>query len=230
MIDKAQVLEALGSVRDPELDEPITELRFVEGLDVREHTVRVRLRLPTYFCAPNFSYIMAADAKAAISSLPDVRDVEITLVDHFASEEINTGVNEDSSFEDTFQGQAEGGVESLKDLFLRKAFIARQEKLCEALLHQGLRPEDLSSLQLKDLPSSTDLETYRARRRELGLDVSPEALLLVTPKGTPIPEEEITDHLRLARAIRVSIELNAGLCRSLLATRYGIADPEEVLL
>jgi hypothetical protein len=33
--------------------------------------------------------------------------------------------------------------------------------------------------------------------------------------------------MRVARVVRLSIEGNAGICRALLKTRYGIRDPEE---
>ena len=51
MIDRQKVLDALSSVRDPELDEPITGLGFVSELRAEQDAVRVRLRLATYFCA-----------------------------------------------------------------------------------------------------------------------------------------------------------------------------------
>ena len=48
MIDRGQVLEALGTVRDPELDESVTVLGFVSSCTVTdEDEVDVRLRLPT---------------------------------------------------------------------------------------------------------------------------------------------------------------------------------------
>jgi metal-sulfur cluster biosynthetic enzyme len=50
-VDEARVLGALSGVRDPELDEPITELGFVSDLEVEDEAVYIRLRLPTYFCA-----------------------------------------------------------------------------------------------------------------------------------------------------------------------------------
>jgi hypothetical protein len=37
----------------------------------------------------------------------------------------------------------------------------------------------------------------------------------------------VVEHLRFAKLTRLSIEGNAGFCRGLLATRYGIEDPEE---
>jgi hypothetical protein len=60
---RASVLRALDDVRDPELDEPLTSLGFVATCTVSEQgDAKVRLRLPTYFCAPNFAFLMVADA------------------------------------------------------------------------------------------------------------------------------------------------------------------------
>ena len=68
------LLRALETVRDPELDEPITSLGFVASCAVSAAgDAQVRLRLPTYFCAPNFAYLMVADAYDAVSALPGVR-------------------------------------------------------------------------------------------------------------------------------------------------------------
>ena len=66
MPTEAAVLDALSGVRDPELDEPITELKFISGLHVGGDSVDVRLRLPTPFCAPNFAYLMAHDAREGV--------------------------------------------------------------------------------------------------------------------------------------------------------------------
>ncbi|MDX6684120.1 MAG: hypothetical protein QOF86_248, partial [Baekduia sp.] len=52
MITRAQVLDALSVVVDPELVEPLEDVGFVEEVTVAGVAVGVRLRLPTYFCAP----------------------------------------------------------------------------------------------------------------------------------------------------------------------------------
>ncbi len=230
MIDRAALLAALSKVRDPELDEPLPDLGFVSALEIDEGRVTARLRLPTYFCAPNFAYLMAADAKTALSSIPGVTEANVVLEDHFASDEINAGVEADESFRATFEGLANDELGDLRALFNRKAFLVRQEKLCRELLGAGGRPEDLRSLRLADLPSSDAVKRYLERRAELGLDMSPRAPVVVTAGGTPVTGPRIEEHLRFARTIRVSVDGNAGLCRGLLATRYGISDPEEVTL
>jgi metal-sulfur cluster biosynthetic enzyme len=225
---EAEVLGALSGVRDPELDEPITDLKFVADLRVAEDTVDVRLRLPTPFCAPNFAYLMVADAKEAVLSVPGVREAKISLDGHYASGEINAGMAEDRGFEGTFPGDTEGeSLDELRTIFRRKSFVSRQEKLCRALLAEGYSSEELAEMRLEEVPVSEAFEKYLSRREELRLDVSAEAPFVVDPDGNQIPEEAVIEHLRFAKLTRLSIEGNAGFCRGLLATRYGIEDPEE---
>jgi metal-sulfur cluster biosynthetic enzyme len=228
MTSRAEVLDALQSVRDPELDEPITDLDFVSELEVEEGAAFVRLRLPTYFCAPNFAYLMVADAKTAVLSVPGIERASIVLDDHYASAEINAGVNDEHGFDGAFPEETDSpDLEELRTVFRRKSFVARQEQLCRELLAGHHTPSDLAGMTLADVPTSDLLQKYLERRAELGLDLSGDAPLLVDPDGKRVPEEAIVQHLRFARTVRVSIEGNAELCRGLLATRYGIPDREE---
>jgi metal-sulfur cluster biosynthetic enzyme len=228
MPTEAEVLGALSGVRDPELDEPITDLGFVSELKIENDAVSVRLRLPTYFCAPNFAYLMVADARAAALSVPGVREARVVLDDHHASNEINGGVNEERGFEGTFPGETEGDdLDELRNIFRRKSFVARQEKLCRALLAEGCSPAELAETRLEEVPPSGAFEKYLERRAELGLDVSPEAPLVVDSGGKRVPKEAVIEHLRFARTVRVSIEGNAHHCRGLLAARYGMQEEEK---
>ena len=229
MIDEASVLDALSGVRDPELDEPITDLKFVSDLRVGGDSVDVRLRLPTPFCAPNFAYLMAYDAREALLSVPGVREARVILDDHHTADEINAGMAGGLGFEGTFSSFEETGedLDGLRAIFRRKAFISRQERLCRALLADGYSPAELAGMRLEDVPSSEAKEKYLSRREELGLDISADAPFVVDPDGRKIPEEAVMQHLRFARVTRLSIEANAGFCRGVLAARYGIKDPEE---
>jgi metal-sulfur cluster biosynthetic enzyme len=222
MIERDKILGALSGVRDPELDEPVTDLGFVSHLEIEGDAVSIRLRLPTYFCAPNFAYLMVADAREAVLSVPGVRRARVVLDDHYASGEINGGVNEEHGFDGAFSGETEGpDLEELRTIFRRKSFVSRQEQLCRALLSEGRSPLELAAMRLGDMPPSQDLDKYLERRRELGLDVSESAPLVVDPDGNRVPEDAVVQHLRFAKTVRVSIEGNAGLCRGLLETRYG---------
>src|SRR4029453_13440183 len=93
---------APGRVPAPELDRPITDLGFVASLTVGDGTVRAELRLPTYFCAPNFAWLMVADARDALEGVPGAGRVEVVLLEHFVSAEINEGVAAVSDFAATF--------------------------------------------------------------------------------------------------------------------------------
>jgi metal-sulfur cluster biosynthetic enzyme len=228
MILRDRVLDALSGVRDPELDEPITDLDFVSSLEVENGAAMVHLRLPTYFCAPNFAYLMVADAQAAALSVPGIERAVVYLDDHYASEEINGGVNESRGFDGAFEGETEGpDLEELRTTFHRKGFVSRQEQLCRTFLAAGRSPLELAQMSLADLPPSDEFETYLERRAELGIDVSAEAPFVVDPDGERVPEEAVVQHLRFAKTVRVSIEGNAGLCRGLLSTRYGTPEREE---
>src|SRR3979411_1277623 len=107
MTAASRVLDALETVRDPELDEPITSLGFVASCTVSADGVaEVRLRLPTYFCAPNFAFLMVADAYDAVSALEGGARAKVTLEDHFASDQINGGVAARAGFTQVFEGEA----------------------------------------------------------------------------------------------------------------------------
>lgn len=203
---------ALALVRDPELDRPITELGFVSEVRADGGRVSVRLRLPTYFCAPNFAFLMVDDARRALGRLPGVAGVDVVLDDHFASGEINAGVAGGKGFADTFNGLAAGELGGLRRIFQRKAFLASQERLSVELADPDVR--------LGDIPDSAAKDEHVRRRADLGLDCTPAAPLLVDPDGRRVPPMKIGRHLRFARTVRISIEGNEDFCRGLLSTRY----------
>src|SRR5438105_6162577 len=146
-------LAALATVRDPELDEPITSLGFVASCTVSTdgHT-RVRLRLPTYFCAPNFAFLMVADAYDAVSTVDGVYSTEIVLEDHFAADAINGGVAARAGFARSFDGEAVGELDGLRTDFLRKAVLAGTDQVCRPLAASGVDPAALASLTLGHVP------------------------------------------------------------------------------
>lgn len=213
--------QALSSVRDPELDQPITDLGFVLAATVRDGGVSVRLRLPTYFCAPNFAYLMVADAYDALIALPEFEWAEVRLTDHFAAEEINAGVAAREGFAGTFAGEALGELDDLRRTFRRKAHLACLERACRTLLDSGWQIDALAGTTLGDLPESAERDSLVRRRAELGLSTTPDSPLFVDDDGTPVSEEKLAARLRFAKTVRVSIDGNAGWCRGLLRTRYG---------
>ncbi|HEY2575122.1 MAG TPA: iron-sulfur cluster assembly protein [Streptosporangiaceae bacterium] len=218
----SQVLAALDAVRDPELDEPVTSLGFVTSAAVSEAgEAQVRLRLPTYFCAPNFAFLMVADAYDAVVAVPGVRTAEIVLEDHFASDAINGGVAAQAGFAQAFDGEAVSELDGLRADFLRKAVMAGTDQVCRPLLAAGTEPAALAGMTLGELPLSQPAGRLRQRRAELGLPAGDDAPLLIDPvTGAAVGLDGLPLHLRRARTTRISIEANAGVCRGMLAHRY----------
>jgi len=207
---RARVLEALGTVYDPELDEPITTLGFVGSCVVSDAgDVQVRLRLPTPQCAPNFAFLMAADARTAVRRLPEAREVHVVLEDHYTGEEINEAVARGAGFDSAFPGETEGDLEALRALFHRKALLARQSRLL---------PVPASTLGELTGP---DADRCRALRRALGIDASDGAPPFVTGDGMPVDASDVRFR-RMSSLTALSLETNGGICRDLLKNRNRI--------
>jgi metal-sulfur cluster biosynthetic enzyme len=221
----ARVLAALGAVRDPELDEPITSLGFVRACTVSaDGDAQVFLRLPTYFCAPNFAFLMVADAYDVVSAMPGVRSTEVVLEDHFASGAINGGVAARAGFARSFDGEAVGELHELRADFLRKAIMAGTDQVCRPLLAAGTDPGRLLELTLGEageMAPSRPLQRLRERRAELGLPAGDDAPLVIEPAtGERVNPDAAPLHLRRARITRISLESNGSICRGMLRHRY----------
>ena len=215
------VWQALGTVLDPELDEPITELDFVASCTVSgDGVAAVHLRLPTFFCAPNFSFLMVADAHDAVSAVQGVTRAEIVLDDHHASDEINEGVAAHAGFVQTFAGEADAELDELRRYFQEKAVVAGQDRVARPLVDAGAGPAELAALTLGSAPGSRDLDRLRDRRAALGLRHDDDAPLLVHADGSRVSAAQVPLHLRRARLTRIGIETNGEFCKSFLKTRY----------
>jgi metal-sulfur cluster biosynthetic enzyme len=227
-----QAYAALGAVIDPELDEPITDLGFVRSLLLTpELNVTVHLRLPTSFCAPNFAYLMASDAKDALVKLEWTRRVVVELDDHHDSAIINAGLAADAGYRGTFRHEAQDSLDELRETFRRKAHTAAIERCLTALLRaQPDRPvAALGEVRIADLPAGAATASLLRQRRGIGLSTEPEDLVLVDDHGHSYAPEEVPLALRRARSTRISIEGNAHFCRGLLRTRYPDARQDQQL-
>lgn len=216
----------MGTVQDPELAEPLTDLGFVSHCEVSPAgDVAVRLRLPTYFCAPNFAFLMVADAYDAVSAVAGVHRTSVELEDHFAAEVINHGVAARAGFVDTFPGEAVDELGELRANFLRKAVLAGTDRVCRAMVAAGTDVRTLTELTLGDAPQGQDRERLCARRRELGLPCGAGDPLVIDPEsGAAVPPGELGVHLGRARVTRVSQDANSGVCRGMLGARYPEGD------
>ncbi len=230
-----EVWRRLGAVTDPELDEPITDMGFVERVDVLQGTdVEVDFRLPTYWCSPNFAFLMADGISRAVRALPWVERVKVRLQDHCFGDEVNAGVNGDKPFEDVFARLTEGGdLDEVREKFREKAFMRRQEPLIIALRAMGRSDAQIAALTLEQFDrisfaTHPDACAQKPRYREIliddGLACLPDDPVFVDYSGAPVEAEQMTEHLRRLRAIRINMEFNGAMCRGLLATRYKEVD------
>jgi metal-sulfur cluster biosynthetic enzyme len=218
---EADVLAALSTVVDPELDEPITDLGFVRSIRIDDAGVTVHLRLPTSFCSPNFAYLMASDAQDALRFVEGAGRISVMLDDHHDSDKINAGLAADAGYVGTFGSEAEESLDALRLTFQRKAHTAAMERCVAGLLKStDLAVADIHDLVLSDLPGGAQKEALLRRRADIGLALGPDERVVVDDAGLPVPADEVPLQLRFAKAVRISIEGNAHFCRGLLATRY----------
>ncbi len=227
-VGEGEVRAALSRVRDPELDEPITDLGFVTSVAISGADAIVHLRLPTAFCAPNFAYLMASDAMDAVREIPGIGGVEVILDENADSERINAGVAAGLGFAGTYPEETDSGLEELRQIFRAKAHLASIERLVAVLVRDhDVDPADLTDLRLGALPDVPVATALRHRRDDLGLDPGPQAHLLVDEHGERWDTTNLAVQLRFAKATRISIDGNAHFCRGLLQTRYPEARADQ---
>ena len=222
-MDREAILASLDRVLDPELDESVLALGFVESVSGNElGNVTVCLRLPTYWCAANFSYLMASDARQELMEVAGVQSVTVKLVEHFASGEVEIGSGSGKTFAEAFP---EGGPDTLEEtrrIFQVKGFIARQERLLQALKRSGLSFEKIAAFRVRDVPATVDTKLfarYLERRAGLGLDCSDPSPLIVDIRGEKIPPQELETYYIRARTTRLAMEANGSLCLAMLQSR-----------
>lgn len=232
-LDRAEQVQAcLATVVDPELDESVTELGFVTEVELcDEGEVRIGFRLPTYWCAANFAFLMADDMRRAVQVLPWVTRVRVQLHEHMYAEAINQGVAEGTGFQAAFGAAADGDLEALRRTFLLKAFQRRQAALLQHLLDAGHAADTLVALDiaaLQCLPVEPEgeclVERYLERRNLAGGG----ELAFVDTEGQAIAADALSRHLRNLRRVGVNAEFNGALCRGLLAVRYGDAAVQPI--
>ena len=223
-MDQQAILARLDRVMDPELDESVLSLGFVESVSGDDAgNLTVCLRLPTYWCAANFSFLMASDVRRELSGLEGVGAVTVMLGEHFAGREVERGAGLGSSFAEAFPDGGPDTLEETRQIFLRKGYFGRQERLLRELKRAGLSFGDIASLKVEDAATASAdplvVSRYMERRRDLGLDCSDSAPLIVDVKGAEIPREGLETYYVRARTTRLAMEASGSLCSAMLQAR-----------
>ena len=219
-----RVWQALDEVMDPELDRSVAEMGFIERVAIKGDAVTVEFRLPTFWCAANFAYLMAWDMAVAVESVPGIGRADIRLLDHFAALRINAGIAQQRRFEDVFGDEAGGGLDRLRRTFLDKAYLRRQLAVADALKVLGGAVDlDVGALRRQAVANGGELPVLVTRYLSLRV-----ALLgrttdgdpaFVTLAGEPLPEHGLTEYWRTARRSLRSMDANAEMCRIQLQAR-----------
>ncbi|SFD20079.1 iron-sulfur cluster assembly protein [Tropicimonas isoalkanivorans] len=227
---ETEVWERLELVTDPELDEPITDMGFVETVKVSSsNKVEVEFRLPTYWCSPNFAFLMAFGIRREVASLPWVRGVTVSLRDHCFGDEVNEGVNSGRAFSEVFALYCDGAdLGEVTAKFDAKAFDRRQEVMLLALQERGLPAEDIVTMTLGTFDriafaggeEERQKPRYRALLMSRGLAQGPDDPAFPTWEGQSIGPMDLKAHLARLRGIRINMEFNGALCKGLASSRY----------
>lgn len=224
---QGELWRRLAAVDDPELDESIVAMGFVEQAEVAEDgAVAVAFRLPTYWCSPNFAYLMLDGIRRELDALSWRPRYRVTLLDHMLDAEINAGVAAGRSFGAIVDALApDGDIVTLRATFARKAFQRRQEAVLLALRAQGLG--DAAILALSDAELGRHAEetpslAQPVQRYRAAWAARFHGTAAAFPKwdGTAIALHELPAHLAELRRVRINMEFNGALCRGLKQTRY----------
>ncbi|MFQ3684634.1 metal-sulfur cluster assembly factor [Roseiflexus sp.] len=239
----AEINRALAEVYDPELDTPITELGFVNEVRIDGGHVTVTYTVPTFWCAPNFVFMMSHDIRHEVSRVPGVTHVTVLVRNNCLEEEINAGVNAGRSFAETFPNDVDqhADLEVLRHTFIVKGFLARQDALIRRMRQAGLTDAAILALRIGDVGvqgedlfvqpelsvvsqrvplAAPDHARYLHKRRQLRLSVEASARLFTTVDGQQITEDDLSIYLRYSRAARLNIAFNTSLCEGLLRTQF----------
>jgi metal-sulfur cluster biosynthetic enzyme len=229
---KAEVWRRLQTVTDPELDEPVTDLEFVTRADVdADNCVRIEFRLPTYWCAANFSFLMADDMRNAVKTLSWVADVSVVLGAHMYADKINAGLALGLTFQETFGADADGDLDELRRTFLLKAFQRRQAALLAHLIeagHDAARLVEMTLNELVDLEvddAGARIRTRYLERRPVVTDATTTSRAFVDAASEPLHAETLPTYIRALRRVDINAEFNSALCRGLLHARFDMETP-----
>ncbi|PBC01371.1 iron-sulfur cluster assembly protein [Mesorhizobium sp. WSM3860] len=232
----------LSEVNDPELDEPITEMGFVERAEMTgDGSVEVDFRLPTYWCSPNFAFLMLDGVRRALDELSWSPAYRVKLHDHMFAEEVNRGIEAGKTFGEIFAGLAgDQDIGALRETFSKKAFKRRQEAVLLGLRKQGLTDREILGMDLGAYDAaglgSGDV-SQKARYRAALVERFPASgqgdSAFVTWEGRQIAPADLDAYLGELRAVRINMEFNGALCRGLKHARYkelDVIDGEPTLV
>lgn len=229
----AAIVAALDTVMDPELDQSVAEMGFIESVLVLGDVVDITFRLPTFWCSANFAFLMAGDIRCATEQVDGIVNARVRLVDHFAARKINDGVARGLGFAEVFNDEATAGLDEIRRKFRERAFLGRQEKLLRQVVARSSAKAALAmtmaglhaiALDLDDALRPLALRYLTLRRHEAG-GHDDDAPAFIAPDGNAIAPEEYINYLRRLRGLVGAAEANAEMCRIYMQARISHPAP-----
>ena len=169
-----EIWRRLSAVTDPELDAPITEMGFLDRLDVSPAgEVEIEFRLPLSWESPGFAYLMAEGVRRAASEPSWVSRVRVALMNHGFAGRVNEAVEGERAPEAVFaELSGRDDLAELRQVQREKAFLRRQETVIRGLIAMGWSCERIAGLTLRgfdalDLSDQPEAALQKSRYREL---------------------------------------------------------------
>ena len=192
--------------------------------------VDVRLRLPTPQCAPNFAFLMAADARErSCAGCRRSREVTVVLEDHYTGAEINARGRARRRVRRRLPRRDRGRAgRPARAVPAQGAASRASDGVCEALLAAGGRRRRSPRCASATCPADADARRCRrAARASSGFPAAPTHRR--SSSGRRRAGRRAACPLAAARrgSFGVSLETNGGICRSLLRVRYATVRPDE---
>lgn len=92
---KEKIEKALENVYDPEIGVPITEMKLVDKIDVKDGDVTIEFHLSMPFCPPMFAIKIGEDIKKVVSEIEGVNSIKLVLKNHYLATQINEILNKE---------------------------------------------------------------------------------------------------------------------------------------
>ncbi|MEM1986049.1 MAG: iron-sulfur cluster assembly protein [Nitrososphaeria archaeon] len=92
---KEKIEKALENVYDPEIGVPITEMKLVDKIDVKDGNVTIEFHLSMPFCPPMFAIKIGEDIKKVVTEIEGVNSIKLVLKNHYLATQINEILNKE---------------------------------------------------------------------------------------------------------------------------------------
>jgi len=92
-----EITRALSKIREVESNIPATDMKLIEKVFFNAGVVSVRYHCVSPFCPTMLVLAMGLEMKQALSKLDCVKEVKVSVVNHYMSDSINSKIDEYNS-------------------------------------------------------------------------------------------------------------------------------------